>query len=110
MDDHTTNTKDASREAVHATRNAQAAVEAARMAQVEEIGEKTTEALTKALKDVFGEGVSSGRFIDVTRIPLICQSIITMHSDIEAIKDNIKWAVRVMIGAVIAGFVALIFK
>lgn len=110
MEDTHATTKEASREAVHATKNAQVAVEAARMAQVEEIGERTTEALTKALRDVFGEGVASGRFIDVTRIPLICQSIISLHGDISEIKDNIKWAVRIVLGAVILAIVYTVIK
>lgn len=48
-----------------------------------------TKALSDALRDVFGENVQSGRFIDVTRIPLLCQSVITIHEDIKDIKEKL---------------------
>jgi hypothetical protein len=48
-----------------------------------------TKALSDALREVFGENVQSGRFIDVTRVPLICQSIVTIHADIKDIKEKL---------------------
>lgn len=47
-------------------------------------------ALEDTLKKVFGEGVDAGRFIDVTRIPLICQSVINMHTSQEEMRKDIK--------------------
>ena len=50
--------------------------------------EKITKALTKALRDVFGEHTKSQRFIDVSRIPLICKSIFDTSNKLTEI--NIK--------------------
>lgn len=49
-----------------------------------------TEALSQALHDVFGENVDRQRFIDVTRIPLICKSIVDTNDHIKEIKDMMK--------------------
>lgn len=56
----------------------------------EEKDERMTHVLADALREVFGENEKSQRFIDVSRIPLICQSIISIHSDIKDIKEIIK--------------------
>ena len=52
--------------------------------------EQTTIALTQALRDVFGENQKAQRFIDVSRIPLICKSIYDIHDNIKEIKEMIK--------------------
>ena len=54
---------------------------------VEGISNQTqaTKALAEALRQVFGEGQERQRFIDITRIPLICQSIINISDDLKAI-------------------------
>lgn len=44
--------------------------------------------LSTALKEVFDMHKESGRFIDISRIPLICKAIIDMHENIKGI--NIK--------------------
>jgi hypothetical protein len=101
-----------SAEAVHKVKNAAQAVEMARDAQmhsaIEASAETTRAALADALRDVFGENQDAGRFIDVTRIPLICAAIVNMHGDIAAIKGNITWGVRIVIGAVILGILKLV--
>lgn len=53
------------------------------------IREATTEALSTALRDVFGEGVASGRFVDVSRIPLICKSVIDTNERLKEISDKL---------------------
>jgi hypothetical protein len=43
-----------------------------------------------ALRDVFGEYEGAQRFIDVSRVPLICKSILDIHDNIQDIKDTMK--------------------
>ncbi len=80
---------DASLEAVHAAKNAAQAVETARAVQAAALHENTTQSLVEALRQVFGEGQERQRFIDITRIPLICQSIIQMGDDLKEINKKI---------------------
>lgn len=79
-----------SAEAVNAEANAAEARERARLAQLEAYRVETTKALSDALRDVFGEHESSGRFIDVSRIPLICRNIEGIASSLQDIKDSIE--------------------
>jgi len=51
--------------------------------------ERITRNLSEALRDVFGENKTSGRFIDVSRIPLICKSIEDIHEQIKLINDKL---------------------
>lgn len=51
--------------------------------------EKTTQALSDALREVFGENTRSQRFVDVTRIPLICKSIVDTNERLKEIKDRL---------------------
>lgn len=46
--------------------------------------DRITKALADALRQVFGENQDARRFIDITRIPLICQSINGIY---ESLKD-----------------------
>ena len=59
-------------------------------AQIKVENEQTTISLTKALRDVFGEHTKSQRFIDVTRIPLICKSIFDTSEQLKEIKQTLK--------------------
>lgn len=52
--------------------------------------ERITKALSEALRDIFDDKKSTGRFIDVSRIPLICKSIFDIHANIGEIKGMIK--------------------
>lgn len=45
-------------------------------------------ALQETLVKVFGENEDAQKFIDVSRIPLICQNIHAMHDNIKDIKEN----------------------
>lgn len=78
---------------------------------------KTKEYLISVLDEYFDRGVDKKKFIDVNRIPLICQDIFNIHKDIGEIKenqkemqDNVKWVVRLIIGAVILAGIAMILK
>ena len=52
------------------------------------LDEKTLEAIQAAVERAFNAGVDNRRFIDVSRIPLICQSIVQIGKDIGEIKDT----------------------
>lgn len=79
----------AAAEAVHAQKNAAEAVEVARAVQASVMQENTTQSLVDALRQVFGENEKTQRFVDVSRIPLICKSIVDMHENIKDIKGSI---------------------
>ncbi len=49
--------------------------------------DRVTLALSDALRDVFGENSASGRFIDVGRIPLICQSILNINANLNKMTE-----------------------
>lgn len=80
----------ASQAAVHAAKNAAQAVEVARAAQIQAHDEVTTQALVKALEQVFGEQEERQRFIDTKRIPLICKDITDIKQNIGDIKEMMK--------------------
>lgn len=69
----------------------------------------TKRLLTEAIQDAFGKEENSGRFIDTSRIPLICQDIKGIHGEVADIKDNLKWITRLIIGAVILALLGLVF-
>lgn len=108
--------------AEHANAAAVAAesAEKARAAQVREIMQESDERMerimTRSLKEVFGPE-DSGKFANIVRIPLICQDIaliksnmVTVQKDVDSISGNITWGVRIVIGAIILASLALIFK
>lgn len=114
---------EASELAAHKAKSAQMAVEIAREVQNEELvmktAQKTKEALLEGLKEVFGgdENKETGEMrVLVKRIPILCTNIENMHEQLkemkEAIKetgDNIKWGVRVVLGAVLLAVLKVIF-
>lgn len=107
---------EASENAAHKAKSAQLAVELAREAQLDEAIKKTAietkAALLEGLKEVFdfSDSNDSGDMkILVRRIPLICQDVKQIHTDIASINDNLKWATRIVLGAVIVGLLKLIF-
>lgn len=104
-------------EAIHKAKNAAQAVEFAREVQlqkaVEETAQKTKEALLEGLREVFGESDSENpqqMKVLVRRIPILCTNVEQMHEDLKEMKDNQKWATRIVIGGVIAGVLAMLFK
>ena len=66
--------------------------------------------LLDVLDEYFNRGVDKKKFIDVNRIPLICQDISSIHKSIEKIEDNVTWIVRLIIGAVLLGLIAILIK
>lgn len=63
-----------------------------------------------AVQRAFSAGVGDKRYIDITRIPLICQSIVGIDSRLKGIEGDLKWGVRIVIGAIIAALLALVMK
>lgn len=55
----------------------------------DEVEKRTQRALENALRQVFGENQDARRFIDITRIPLICQSINGIHESLQDLKSMI---------------------
>lgn len=81
------------------------------------------EAVQEAVQEAFSASVSDGRYIDVSRIPLICQSIVQIGKDIAEMKENLTskeefWPVKtlvygitgLMLAAVVGALLMLIIK
>lgn len=49
----------------------------------------TLDAIKKAVQEAFSAEGGDKRFIDITRIPLICQSIVNISSDIKDINQKL---------------------
>lgn len=98
-------TEQASAEAVHKVKNAQQAVEMARHVQIEsvltsDIFSKTVEA---AVMKGFSASAGEGRYIDVTRIPLICQSIVGIDEKLEKLVTQDQfWPVKTLVYGITA--------
>jgi hypothetical protein len=110
------NSEEASREAIHAAKNAAQAIEATRQAQlsevVEQTAQRTKDALLAGLKEVFGNSDSNNpqqMTILVRRIPILCTNIEVMHQDISELKGTLTWASRLVVGTVIVGMLSLLF-
>ena len=54
------------------------------------IDRQTKDAIEDAVSNAFSAGVESKRYIDVSRVPLICQSIINISADIKDINDKLE--------------------
>lgn len=108
----------ASRNAVHAAKNAAQAVESAREAQL-------ASAVASAVKQAFNIEDTGGqkRFVDVSRVPLICQAIIGIQQSLEAIerkmvtqdqfspvKSLVYGVVGLILTAVVGALLALIIQ
>lgn len=99
--DPTTIASQKSDEAVAATATAQEAIERSREAQM-------ASAVASAVKDVFALENDNGqkRFIDISRVPLICQSIIGIHQSLDDIKENMVnhdefWPVKTLVYGIV---------
>ena len=66
--------------------------------------------IREAVEDAFSAQVLDKRYIDVSRIPLICQSIVGIDNRLTNIEGNITWGVRIVVGAVLAALLALIIR
>ncbi len=102
MDDM--NSEQASAEAVHKVKNAQQAVEMARHVQIESI--LTSDIFVKTVEAAVIKGFSAsageGRYIDVTRIPLICQSIVGIDKKLEQLVTQQEfWPVKTLVYGIV---------
>ena len=50
---------------------------------------QTVRQIEEAVQRAFSAGVDENRYVDVSRIPLICQSIVQIGKDISEIKESI---------------------
>ncbi len=74
---------------------------------IKKIEEKKAKDMTQTLDTYFDK---DRKYIDASRIPLICQDIATIHDAIEKIQQNLTWIVRLVIGGVVAALLGLILK
>lgn len=114
--------EEASERAAHKAKSAQMAVEIAREIQLAEAIEKSStlvaERVFLGLKEIFGDGDQNSPTqmkVLVQRIPILCTDIAKMHdaiadtkNDVADIKDNLKWGVRLVIGAVIMALLGMV--
>jgi flagellar hook-associated protein FlgK len=106
----------ASANAAEGMRKAQKGVETARESQLIEVMEMFAERqeanILKSLQSIFGENGDAknpGEMkVLVQRIPILCTEINTIHKNIETINDNMKWAVRIVLGAVVLAVMKVI--
>lgn len=108
----TPSAQDASKDAVQAAKVAAKAVEVSRAVQLDEAVVKTASqtkaALLEGLKEIFGgpnEEDPEHMSIIYSKIPLLCLQVANMQKDIKSINDNIRWAVRIVLGAIILALV-----
>lgn len=110
--------------ALKATEDANNLMETARLQAIKVLEVAQAQAQGK------GQSQDQGLFLDLKRIPLICEKIIQIHASLERIEksmvnidqfnavksdlvslgDNQKWVVRSIIAIVIAGIMGLLFK
>lgn len=108
MDETRTTAEEASDEAVHKAKNAAQAVEAARQAQQEELLGKQKTMMEEAVINALGRGSVDKKFVDVGRIPFICDDIRGIHDLIGDLKSDLRWIKWIGSGFVTAaGLLAL---
>ena len=78
------------------------------MDEVEQRLIRQKEEMLDILDEYFNRGVDKKKFIDVNRIPLICQDISNIHIALKKIEDNVTWIVRLIIGAVVTALIGLV--
>lgn len=88
-------------------------VAAAIAAKANTQNDQTTKALVDALRIVFGEYEETQRFVDVSRIPLLCKSVIDINLRLTSIETQLRpifWGVSLISGAVILAVVGAILN
>ncbi len=104
--------EEASAEAAHKAKGAQQAIEIAREAQLAQAVARTKDALLEGLKEVFGSGDSGNpreMRVLVHRIPILCTRIDAMDKNIQEMRDNQKWAVRIIVALFLAAVGKVVF-
>lgn len=74
------------------------------------VDETVKREIREAVEDAFSAQVLDKRYIDVSRIPLICQSIVGIDNRLRGIEGNITWGVRIVVAAVIGALLTLLFS
>lgn len=72
--------------------------------------DKTQILVENAVRKGLAAEIGTNRYIDVSRIPLICQSIVGIDTRLKSIESNLAWAVRIIVGAVLVALLALVLK
>jgi hypothetical protein len=75
--------------------------------------DRIARALVTALDAVFGQNVERQRFVDVSKIPLLCRSIVDIHVSIKEINEKLdtKFVTKTefsLVQRIVYGFVSLI--
>jgi hypothetical protein len=89
-------------EAVQAISVAAEATEKAPLSQMEAIAEKSDERIaalvSSSISEFFNRGISEKRFIDIGRIPFICDDIRGIHGQIAEQGNDIRWIKWLVMG------------
>lgn len=119
LDPTKTNAENAAEFAAHKAKSAQMAAEISREVHQQELVGQTKDAVREVFHEVFGKLENTSEADSnmlVKRIPFICIDIKQIQQDntasakdIAEIKDNIKWGVRLALGALVTGLVAILF-
>ena len=70
----------------------------------------TLDAIKKAVQEAFSAEGGDKRFIDLSRVPLICQSITQIDKRLEKIESNLGKGVWIILGAVLLGLMSILLK
>lgn len=89
MDEAQARAESHSAEAVNATAVAQEAIEKARSAQ-----------FIAALEEFFNRGIDQKKFVDINRIPFICDDIRGIHGSMGDIQQDLIWIKWLIMGLV----------
>lgn len=109
----------ASAEAVHKAKGHAQAVEAARQLQLQEMLHQMDVKIALGVEKGFKAGVDDKRYIDVTRIPLICQSIVSIDAKLDRLVSKEEfWPVKtlvygitgLMLSGVVGALLVLVLK
>lgn len=68
------------------------------------------EAAREAVREELNAHMGDRRYINLERVPLICQSIVRIDKSLEDVQNNITWGVRIVIGAVLLALLAVVIK
>lgn len=73
-------------------------------------GAQTEEIVERMLRKVLGTEIDDNKDILIikARVPLICQMIIAIEGRLSSIEDNIRWAVRIVVAAVLVALVGMV--
>lgn len=104
MDTNDLNPEQASAEAVHKTKNAQQAVEMARQVQLEAIlnSSRLSNTIQDAVIAALNRGAAEKKYIDIGRIPFICDDIRGIHSLITIMNENVSLVKKIVFGFIAA--------